>query len=624
VRRFGVAAVFLALGLAPAARAQDSEPVEGGLVEQSCKSLEGGTAGTPQEAPQEQDTGIPATWKEAPPGLLPKAVFLRSATETFNRRYEFATHGGTIYVRERGDDGPWRELPLPLCFAGRVASIALDDDELIALDKGRRIYTMDHALKSAALFNWTSRWGTPFWTGPGYTLPDSVIAWSWSVVSPLEDGNWTDPAGNKHPIGNGKVSHIWGLRPGGQRLTFWDPWLPLDQSYEMCGPHRGRFKAVNMSASGSFVFVVGRYGDLFTRIYDFDLSGHDDFFFTYSYEDQRGKGDSAPIQLPAAPWVEQPKVPGTISSAISIHKVGRDTIHRILRVEGTRGGRTGYWQRDVAAPRKDGWKFHDTGLPLAGRRLDNPRRDTSARGLGPGEDGLYRMRTPAGNADLLDYNVYCSPARLRAPAGSGVRAVRLHTVDALRQQVRARGLDEVPRTQYGALEEPGGKFKTVTVKATRSEVLVEELGWRFRRVPPTRCLPRTARFGSRGVTGVKLGLSRSRLLLRLPEPRKRTARSWRWCVEGGGRVVAAFTKGGRVALVGTTGARHRHRRIRPGSSARLVRRTFPRRVVLTRRLVRAGPHSGRLFGVRRGKVRYIAVASRRVSKLRRYLRLAGL
>ena len=92
---------------------------------------------------------------------------MRTATQTFNRRYEFATRGGEIYGRTRGSDGPWRQLPLPLCFAGQVASISLDDDELIALDTARRVYTMDNALKDASLFNWTSRWGTPFWTGPG-------------------------------------------------------------------------------------------------------------------------------------------------------------------------------------------------------------------------------------------------------------------------------------------------------------------------------------------------------------------------------------------------------------------------------------------------------------------------
>ena len=452
----------------PLAAQEPTDPVEEGAVEQSCRSLEGGSGGAPDHAPAEAGAEPPATWTEAAPGLLPPAVHLRTATQSFNRLYEFATAAGSIYVRARASSGPWRQMPLPLCFDGRVASISVDDDELIALDTARRVFTMDNALKDASLFNWTKRWGTPFWTGPGYSLPGGVRAWSWSVVSPLEDETWTDPAGNRTEIGSGKVSHIWGLRSGGRRLTFWDPWLPLDESYEMCGPHRGRFSAVNLSASGSYVFVIGRRGDMFTRLYDFDISGHDPVFFSYSYENQRGKGDGAPIQLPAEPWTEQPKIPGTITSAISIHKVGKHSIHRILRVEGRRDGTTGYWERDAAAPKRKPWTFHRTGLPLTEERLRNPRRDTSGRGLGRSENRRYGR--------LLNFNVYCSPARIRVKG----RTVKLHHVDGLRQQARSRGLDDVPRAQYGAVEDRG-KFTEVTVQATRDEVVIEELGWKFSR-----------------------------------------------------------------------------------------------------------------------------------------------
>src|SRR3954463_9645694 len=431
--RRAIGAVAIVLAAATGARAQAPDlPIDESVREQSCKSLQGGTAGVPDQAPAGPLGGIPASGPGARAGLLPSHVYLRTQTETFNRLYEFATRKGAIYVRARGAADKWRAMPLPLCFDGRVSSISLDDDEMIALDDARRVYTMDNALKDPSSFNWTSRWGPPFWTGTGFALPDGVRAWSWSVISPLEDQTWKDPAGNRTAIGSGKVSHIWSLRTGGQRLTFNDPWLPLDQSYEMCGPRRGRFKAMNLSASGSVVFVIGRYGDLFTRLYDFDISGHDPAFFQYSYENQRGKGDGAPIQLPAAPWVEQPKVPGTITSAISIHKVGTGAIHRILRVEGSRDGRTGYWERDVAAPASAGWEFHATGRPLTGAPVDNPRRDTSEVGLGPAEDA--RWRTADGTAELLDYNVYCSPARLVVRDGGQVRELRLHHLDGVRQQ----------------------------------------------------------------------------------------------------------------------------------------------------------------------------------------------
>jgi hypothetical protein len=57
-------------------------------------------------------------------------------------------------------------------------------------------------------------------------------------------------------------------------------------------------------------------------------------------------------------------------------------------------------------------------------------------------------------------------------------------------------------------------------------------------------------------------------------------------------------------------------------------RAFPRRVRIARGLYRASPGSRRLFGTRGRKVRFVAVANRRLiakpRALRRYLRLAGL
>ena len=483
MRRAALAAALL--GLAAPAQAQDLGGTAAETArEQSCKALYAGTVGAADEAiggaagptdglPVEPAAGIPETWAVAPAELgLPERIDLRSETETFNRRYDFVTQAGRIWVRHHaGEHGPWRAVPLPPCIEGRVAAISVDDDELIGLDDARRIFTMDNALKGAALFSWSNRWGPPFWSGLGYALPGEVLAWSWSVISPDEDVHWTDPAGNHPKVGRSKVSHIWGLRDGGRRLTFWDPWLPLDESYEMCGPYRGRFRAVNLSASGSTVFLVGPRGDLFTRLYDFDLSGHNALFFSYSYEDQRGKGDGAPIQLPAEPWVSQPKIRGEITSAISVHKVGKDAVHRILRVEGRRAGATGYWWRDVAWPAARRWKFRTTGVPLRRPLLANPRRDTSRLGLGRSETRRYRS-----GADWIDFNVYCSPSRVSV----GGRILTLHHVDGLRQQSRSRGLDDTPRELYGALED-GGTFTKVTVLATRDEIRIDDLGWVFRR-----------------------------------------------------------------------------------------------------------------------------------------------
>ena len=59
-----------------------------------------------------------------------------------------------------------------------------------------------------------------------------------------------------------------------------------------------------------------------------------------------------------------------------------------------------------------------------------------------------------------------------------------------------------------------------------------------------------------------------------------------------------------------------------------MRRAFPKAKRITKTVYRANSRSPRLIGVRKGKVRYFAVASKRTLKskklLRAYLRRAGL
>src|SRR3954447_19120898 len=105
--RRAIGAVAIVLAAATGARAQSPDlPVDESVREQSCKSLQGGTAGMPDQAPAGPIGGIPATWGEAPAGLLPEHVHLPTGTETFNRLYEFATRRGAIYVRARNEIGP--------------------------------------------------------------------------------------------------------------------------------------------------------------------------------------------------------------------------------------------------------------------------------------------------------------------------------------------------------------------------------------------------------------------------------------------------------------------------------------------------------------------------------------
>jgi microsomal dipeptidase-like Zn-dependent dipeptidase len=141
-------------------------------------------------------------------------------------------------------------------------------------------------------------------------------------------------------------------------------------------------------------------------------------------------------------------------------------------------------------------------------------------------------------------------------------------------------------------------------------------------VPGPSCRAARARFTRRGLGRLRLGLADGALLRRAGQPARRPGRAWRWCVRGKrngkAKAVAVLSPEGRVALVGSTARGHRARGI--GRGARIDGRGL--------RVRRAGSGKRFVYGVRRGRVRFVAVTSRQVAssrkRLRAHLRLAGL
>ena len=147
--------------------------------------------------------------------------------------------------------------------------------------------------------------------------------------------------------------------------------------------------------------------------------------------------------------------------------------------------------------------------------------------------------------------------------------------------------------------------------------------------PSARCLSKRSSIGGRNIGRIRLGLDRSQLRRRAPEPGLRASRSWRWCVRGGqGQVVAVFDGHGHVALVVSTAQHHGNRGVRPTSPSTRLRAVYPRRRALGDAFFRAAPGSQLLIGLKRGSVRVVAVAFRGLianpDTLRRYLRSARL
>ena len=148
---------------------------------------------------------------------------------------------------------------------------------------------------------------------------------------------------------------------------------------------------------------------------------------------------------------------------------------------------------------------------------------------------------------------------------------------------------------------------------------------------PQRCRVPGGRVG-RGIAGVRLGMRRARARRVYGVPVAESTRWMRWCVDGGQRVVAAFGARGdraRVHFVLTDSPPFDTHGVRVGMRRGAARR----RLHGERRLGRARVRGAIVFakrerrrrllvGVRAGRVAYMAVAKRSLSRRRtlRYLR----
>jgi microsomal dipeptidase-like Zn-dependent dipeptidase len=160
-------------------------------------------------------------------------------------------------------------------------------------------------------------------------------------------------------------------------------------------------------------------------------------------------------------------------------------------------------------------------------------------------------------------------------------------------------------------------------------------------VPAETCRSARGRFTRRGMGRQRLAVGPEALLRRAGQPALRRGRVFRYCVQGRGnrrskaRFAAVFTPAGRVGMLVSNARGHgtiwRRRgrgrlRISRGASVRTLRGRARR--VSSRLYVRRARGGVRfVYGVRRGRVRYVAVASRSVGRstrrLRAYLRLSG-
>jgi hypothetical protein len=329
------------------------------------------------------ETGL-SSENDGPP--LPRHIFLKTATETFTYNYYIALHRSKIWIKPNevvtGRKGPWKLFPpggVP-CRDGifgfespdAVVSITADGENLIATGRDRTVY-----YAKLYDFKWTVKWG--FFPKKRLYLPEDNLALAISHRGKDRIKYYEDIMGGKHYSSVG-VSTLYLLKKNGLGLFYADPWLPARFGHQIAMPLKGRFVAVNMSASGSTLFVINNRGDMYTRLYDYDTSGQNPVLkYTFDKNSVKSGAENEPRVLPPEGWRKQPPIKGRITNLITILQNGEGNASRELRVEGIDpNGTTGYYFKPLL---RGTWRFQKTGHAMKGPFL--PVKSAGSSLLGP-------------------------------------------------------------------------------------------------------------------------------------------------------------------------------------------------------------------------------------------------
>ncbi|HEX6711877.1 MAG TPA: hypothetical protein VF066_00785 [Thermoleophilaceae bacterium] len=160
--------------------------------------------------------------------------------------------------------------------------------------------------------------------------------------------------------------------------------------------------------------------------------------------------------------------------------------------------------------------------------------------------------------------------------------------------------------------------------------LYAELGRKYPAETPAArdsggCLRRAGELRGAGIGAARLGSRKADVIRRLGTPTAQSAHSFRYCVDGGGKLLMAFDTKGRLRLAASTSFSTHVRRLRTGSSLRHVKRVYPRALWIGKQLLRANRRSRVVFGsCSCGALAFVAVTNARSpAQIRYYARRAG-
>lgn len=405
-----------------------------------------------------------------------KVPKIKTHTLSQNERYLFAVHENSLCVKKRKQDSSWKHIGVPPGLKHNVKEISVDGAQLAALNTQNQVFFMRHALGGLNTFIWTARWGVPLGFGNGLWLSPTITFWDFSFLSPKLDRSYVDSAGQNHIIGFG-VSTLFAVGEDKQQIFYFDPWLPSDTSQQVCGPMRGTLRIAALSTLGSTLAAMDQYGNIFLRRYDFDFAGGDRGIMGYTYKNKKPSNNffvwlRGARKLPVPDWEKLPKIKGTITNRISLERIGHGAKVRLVRVEGIRKNRTGYFEAKFDFIKRSPdlsfkkapiiWRFYPTHEPLKGTIIDN-RNLASLMDIGIGKDRfLTTTKSDFPKIELVNFNTYCSPALMKVYFADHEKPLELyvHHRETLRvtkkspnSTLKQRGRIEVPEEILNKFDE---------------------------------------------------------------------------------------------------------------------------------------------------------------------------
>ena len=407
---------------------------------------------------------------------LPDDIKLRTKTEAFNETYYFAIRDGRIYIKYRSIDAEWNLLGnegLPRTELKKIIThdnmeeISIDGPVIIAISETGRVYYCKDGYDSPEDISWTDNWGAPLGAGPGIYLPGNVRSWALSQNDLDRNKFYHDQNGNVFPC---MVTTIYYLSENGQEIHFADPWTPEDWGYRIASPFRDSFIAESLSAAASTIFLINKYGDMYTHQNDFDIGGGNPFF-RYTYDDAVIYDTDDPSlifilerqrRIPDQVWYNQPKINGRITKNITIifpEEGEPGSGDRILRVEGEdESGNPGYYEKHIESMV---WEFIEMPERVISETdfIENTSYDMSLETVGETTEYDFsgKMENIFGSveAELIDFSLVSSPATLRLKVEDRWINLKMHHHLSLRSEVRENpGMDGDYVNLGGAIEVP--------------------------------------------------------------------------------------------------------------------------------------------------------------------------